>query len=410
MLLEGIKRSEYAARRKQVLRKLQRSVACVFSGSGEPPLLGRWEADPNFFYLTGLKYESDAAVLFQPKAEDPKKRCILFLKPLNRERERWDGYRSEINSQLRKESGFDTVLRMPNLPALLTAAGRRFRSFACLHPFSVYNAPVSKDLAVFRKVSERVPGITIEDRTDIVSGMRSMKSKAELALIRKAIAATADGYEAVFGIMKPGVSEKELDHAITNAYQKAGARRHAFNPIVGSGMNGTVLHYMDNNNITGEGELVVIDSGADVLGYAADVTRTLPVSGRFTREQKRLYNVVLDAQNAAIKKVRPGARLADIQGAARDVIDKAGLGDAFIHGIGHQLGIDVHDITPDGRFKKGMVTTIEPGIYLPDKGIGIRIEDDVLVTENGRRSLTAMIPRTVEEIESAMRKARRKKS
>lgn len=408
MLLTGIKLSEYQNRRKKLCKALKGAAAVVFSGGeGPPPLLGRLEADPNFFYLTGMKYESGAAVFLDPGAEDPKRRCILLLKPLNRERERWDGYRHEIGEAIRKETGFETVMRMGMLPQLLTQAARRAKKLACLHPFSVYDSPVSKDLAVFRKVSERIPGIQIADRTALFRDMRAVKSRAELALIKKAIRATGQGYAEIMKVLRPGVGEKTLEQAIDRAYGDCGARRIAFNSIVGAGVNGTVLHYMDNDGVAQDGDLVVIDSGADVGGYAADVTRTLPVSGTFTREQKYFYNLVLKAQAAAIRAVRPGATPVAMNEAARAVIEKAGYGDAFCHGTGHHLGIEVHDITPDGKYKPGMVTTVEPGIYLPELKMGIRIEDDVLVTAKGRTNLTSAIPRSVDDIEAAIKKARK---
>jgi Xaa-Pro aminopeptidase len=177
----------------------------------------------------------------------------------------------------------------------------------------------------------------------------------------------------------------------------------AYNSIVGSGMNGTVLHYMDNNATAADGDLLVIDAGAIHAGYAADVTRTVPVNGRFTPEQREAYELVLRAQAAAIKAARPGARLSDVDDAARAVIDKAGHGDAFIHGTGHPLGIEVHDVSPDGPLRAGMIMTVEPGVYFPDRKMGVRIEDDILITPSGPKNLTAMIPKTVAEVEAAMK-------
>jgi Xaa-Pro aminopeptidase len=171
---------------------------------------------------------------------------------------------------------------------------------------------------------------------------------------------------------------------------------------VGSGINGTVLHYMDNSQPLGDGELLVIDSGAMLGDYAADVTRTYPVSGKFTAEQREVYEVVLQSQLAAIRAAKPGASMVDVGAAARAVIEKAGYGDAFIHGIGHQLGMEVHDVTPDGPLKPGMVVTVEPGIYLPGRKMGIRIEDDVLITAKGNQNLTLAIPKTVAEVEAAL--------
>jgi Xaa-Pro aminopeptidase len=159
---------------------------------------------------------------------------------------------------------------------------------------------------------------------------------------------------------------------------------------------------MDNRQPLVAGDLIVIDSAARFAGYAADVTRTYPVSGKFTPDQKDVYETVVRAEEAAIKALRPGITHTEVDAAARNVIEKAGFGDAFIHNIGHQLGLDVHDITPDGPLVEGMVMTIEPGIYLPDQKLGVRIEDDLLITKSGSKSLTNQIPKTIKDIERAM--------
>jgi Xaa-Pro aminopeptidase len=178
----------------------------------------------------------------------------------------------------------------------------------------------------------------------------------------------------------------------------------AYNSIVGTGANATILHYMDSRDALEEGQLLVIDSAAACGGYAADVTRTFPVTrdGRFTGEQREIYEIVLRAQLAAIKACRPGAPMSDVDAAARDVIEKAGYGDTFVHGVGHPIGLEVHDIIPDGPLVEGMVVTIEPGIYLQDRKLGCRIEDDVLITKAGNKVLTDMIPKAVKDVESAL--------
>jgi len=393
---------EYKDRRNRLLKALKKSAGIVFAGEGGAPLIGRWRPDLNFFYLTGIDNEPGAAVLFDPTAEDPKRRIILFLKPLNIEIERWDGYRQQIGPELKQSTGFETVLRAGAIAASLTAAGRRGKKFACLHPFSVYPAEVSPDLKAFQSVSQRVPGVSIEDQTNLLPSLRAIKSAAELKLMKAAATATAAGFDAILKLIKPGISERVIADALEFEYRKHGAEALAYNSIVGSGLNGTVLHYMENNQPMNDGDLIVIDSGAQYHGYAADITRTFPANGKFTAEQREVYEVVLKAQLASIKAVRPGTRMSDVENAARDVIDRAGYGHAFIHGIGHQLGLEVHDVTPTGPLKPGMVVTIEPGIYLPEQKLGVRIEDDILVTGSGNQNLTAAVPKSVKEIEAAM--------
>lgn len=407
MTHDAISVKEYQSRRERVLKELKGSVGLVAAGEGAPPLLGFWRPHPHFDYLTGIRDEPGAAVLFDPANEDPKKRCVLFLPPLNPEAEAWDGHRDPISQALKDRTGFATVLRAGALPRIITAAARERKSLSCLHAFTVYDAPVSPDLALFRKVCERVPGITIQDRTELLNGLRAIKSKAEVGLLESAIQVTAAGFDGVTKMLEPGVGEQDVQRTLEDAFLAAGASGPAYNTIAGSGRNATVLHYMANRARCNAGELIVIDAGAAFGGYAADITRTYPVSGTFTREQRELYEVVLRAQEAAIKTVKPGVFMWQVEAAARAVIDKAGHGDRFIHGIGHQLGMEVHDVTPVGPLKAGMVVTIEPGVYFADTNTGIRIEDDILVTPSGRRNLSAMIPKTVRDIERQFQKTTR---
>ena len=398
----GIGIAEYAARREAVLAALDGAAAVVFAGEGAPPLKGRWVPDRNFLWLTGIDNEPGAAVLFDPSAEDPNKRIVLLLKPVNPEMDRWDGYRDLIGSPLKQWTGFTSILRSGSLPALLTGAARRTKRLACLHPFSIYPAPVSADLTAFRSVSERVPGVAIEDRTQLLPTLRGPKSEAELALMRQAIVATTAGYGAALRMLRPGVTEAQVQDAMEDAYRAEGSREVAYNSIVGAGINGTVLHYMDNNALVRDGDLLVIDSGASCQGYASDVTRTFPASGKFTPRQRKIYDIVLASLDAGIAAVRAGVTNGEIDRVCRKVIEDAGFGDAFIHGAGHPLGLDVHEAGPDGPLLAGMVITIEPGIYLPEEGFGVRIEDDVLVLADGCENLTGHIPRTAREIEKAM--------
>ena len=390
---------EHRARRERVLSALGDSAAVVFSGEGSAPLLGRWHASKHFVYLTGIASEPGAAVLLDPSAPDPDRRITLLLRPLNPEADVWDGYRDSLGAPLRERYGFSSIQRIGALPGLLTAAARRLKKLACLHPFSIYPAAVSPDLAVFRQVCERVLGVCVCDETQLLVRLRAQKSPAEIALMRQAVSATADGYEAALKVIRPGGSEAEVADALTAAFRRHGGE-HAYNPIVGSGRNATVFHYMDNAGPLNPGELLLIDAGAAIGGYAADVTRTFPVSGRFTDEQRTLYSLTLEALEAAAEVLKPGATMDAADRAARKVFLKGGWPDAYPYSVGHPLGLDVHEAAPDGPLLEGMVVTIEPGIYLPDKNLGIRIEDDFLITASGSENLTVHIPRAVAEIEA----------
>ncbi len=398
--------AEYATRRQKLLSELGGAAAVVFAGDGHAPLKGRWFPDRNFYYLTGIADEPGAAVLFDPSAEDPKKQITLFLRPVNPEVDRWDGYRDEISTHLKASTGFTHIMRNGSLPAVLTQAARRTKRLACLHPFSTYPAPVSADLAAFRQVSERVLGVSIDDRTQLLPTLRAGKSEAEIKCMEMAIAGTTEGYANVLKMLAPGVNEADVDAALAAGFRAKGAPEAAYNSIVGGGIRGTVLHYMANNQELVDGELVVIDAGAAYENYASDVTRTFPINGTFTERQAEIYDVVLRSLDAGIAAATAGVTNGHIDRVCRAVIEDAGFGDYFPHGAGHPLGLDVHEAGPDGPLLPGMVITIEPGIYIAAENLGIRIEDDILITESGGINLTGHIPRTREQIEGAMRSGR----
>ncbi len=399
--VDRIPDTEFAQRRGKALTALKVAVGLLLAGDDDPHD-GSYRPCANFEYLTGLVDEPGAVLLLDPANPVQSRRTMLFLKPLNRERERWDGHRGEISGAMRDRVGISAIFRTEMLPRMLNAAVGRSRRMACLHAPALYTQRVSPDLAIFRKVAERVPGAVIEDRSDLLAKVRSVKSHREVALIQRAIDITAFGFEAMMRAARPGRNEFEVQEAIEHAYRVHGARCPAFPTIVGSGLNSTVLHYVANDQPLAEGVLICVDSGAVFGGYAADVTRTVPVSGTFTKRQREIYELVLKAQTAAIKTVKPGVTFAEIDDAARRVIDRAGYRDHFIHSIGHHLGLETHDVTPEGPIRRGAVITIEPGVYLPDEALGVRIEDDVLVTQAGAKNLSAKIPSSVAGIERVM--------
>ena len=400
----SIPTSEFRERRERLLKELGCAVALVPAGEADPSLHHPWRPHAHFEYLTGVTDEPGAILFLDPASPVPARRAILMLRPLNPEQEKWDGFRHEIGSALKQRTGFDTVLRTGMLGRTLLEAARRTRTLACVMPLAQWDQPVSQDLAILRAQAERVPGTQVQDRSEVIGRMRAAKSPAEIECIREAGRVTARGFAAAMAGIRPGMNEFDLQEIVEHAYRTNGARELAFRTIAGGGVNATVLHYHGNDRPLVDGELVVLDSGAKHCGYSADVTRTLPVNGRFSPRQRELYEIVLRAQLAAIAAVRPGVTLAEIDAAGRKVIAEAGLGDAFIHGMGHHLGLETHDSTPAGGLEVGAVVTIEPGVYLPAEGIGIRIEDDVAVTEGGHEVLTAGIPKTVADVERAIGK------
>ncbi|MHC4991691.1 MAG: aminopeptidase P N-terminal domain-containing protein [Planctomycetota bacterium] len=402
MAIDRIPLAEHASRRTKTLTSLKGAVGVLFAGDYDVNSELPFRPHPHFEYLTGVVDEPSAVLLLDPGNPVEARRTMLFLAPLNPEREKWDGYRLEISKALRDRTGIESVFRTDMLPRMLTAAAVRTKRLACLHPPAAYNAPVSADLDLFRKVAERIPGATIEDRSDVIVKMRAVKSRNETALIQQAIDITAQGFEAMMRASKPGLNEFDVQETIEHAYRSAGSRVTAFPTIAGSGVNSTVLHYRANEKELADGDLMCVDSGAAFGGYSADITRTVPVNGKFTPRQREVYEVVLKAELAAIKATKPGATFAQIDAVARKIITQAGYGDYFIHAIGHHLGLETHDASPEAPLKTGAVVTIEPGIYIPDEAIGVRIEDDVLVTKDGARNLSVKIPKTVAAVEKAM--------
>lgn len=396
---------EFAARRTRLLKLLKNEVAVVHAGDAGNHLLGAWRPNPNFEYLTGIRDEPGAVVVFDPTAPIEAHRAVLFLRPLDPELERWDGHRETIASNLRTAYGFPLIHRLGRLGLVLGAAAARAKRLACVQPFAQINQPLSKDRALFTQLAERIPNLEISDRTNLLPLMRSIKSKAEQAMVRHACEITKFGFDNVMRSMRAGDNEFAVQETLEHAYRSNGSRGPAYNTIVGGGFNGTVLHYGANDQPLKKGDLVVIDSGADFGGYAADVTRTLPVGGVFTKRAREIYSIVLKALEASTKAAKPGCTFAQLDHASRTIITKAGFGDHFIHGIGHHLGLEVHDASPPGPLKAGAIITIEPGIYLPEENLGVRIEDDILITKDGAVNLTKRIPKSIAAIERAMAKA-----
>lgn len=402
----SISLDEFAGRRKKLGTALKKSVGIIFAGDGDPHGEAAFRPHPHFEYLTGVTDEPGAILVLDPGNPIQSRRELLFLRPRDPEEEKWDGYRLGIGKELRDCTGFKAVFRLDKVPRFLTMCAARSKSLACIHPLASYEEPVSPDLELFNKIVERIPGVTIEDQTEAMAKLRAVKSRAEVAMIQQAVDITAIGFDTVMRAIMPGMNEFDVQETLEHAYKSNGARATSFSTVAGAGVNSTVLHYRANDQPIDDGDLILIDSGAVYGGYCADITRTVPVNGKFTKRQREIYDIVLEAEEAAIKACKPGKTLAEIDQTARKIITRAGYGDAFIHSIGHHLGLETHDIAPDEPLRAGAVVTIEPGIYLPDEKIGVRIEDDILITSKGHRNLSKDIPKSVKEIERVMKRGR----
>jgi Xaa-Pro aminopeptidase len=390
-------------RRARLMAAMKTGAAVVFSAQHVD-----WESDArqdsDFFYLTGLADESGAAIVLAPQDEIKE---WLFLRALNVEPDRWTGYRTMLPSrELEQRVGIAHVRRMNSFGGIFASMAYRWHDLHFFGPFTAYDAETPRALEVIGKTSAHVPGSHLKDSIGMVWRMRMQKEPRELELITRATDITVAGHLEGMRRVRPGMHEYELKQIIEDTFRKGGARRLAYGSIVGAGPDGCVLHYPNDDRVIGDGELVLVDAGAEYDHYATDVTRTFPANGKFTPEQRKIYEVVLRAQKAALAKVRPGAKFQEIEDAAQKVIADAGYYDYFIHGVGHHVGIDVHDggyySFMEVPLAENAVITVEPGIYMPGKHIGVRIEDTVLVTKDGPKLLSGKLPREPDEIEKVM--------
>jgi len=394
----GISQDEYKSRRAD-LRKALDGVMVLFGADEPEDLHNAFFQESNFLYLTG--WREPGAVMMLTRSEE-----VFFLPPRNAQQETFTGRKTLPGERAAAEhTGFARVLPRE---AIETTYLKMLES-----SHNIYT--LAGDL---RAQKLRALGALHDEKNAApeIARLRVIKSAAEIALIQEATDATVAAHLAAWKRAKPGLFEYEISAAMTNAYFERGCERSAYAPIVASGPDSVVLHYMANRRRVDAGEMVLMDVGAECSDYATDVTRTVPVNGRFTARQREIYEIVLGAQKAAIAAVRPGVKLRgdgeSLQKIAQDYINSHGkdlhgepLGKYFTHGLSHFVGLDVHDPGDSSQpLKPGMIITIEPGIYLAEENIGVRIEDTVLVTEDGARILSAGLPREPGEIEKRIGK------
>lgn len=406
LLLSGIAQADdtdvFKARRQVVMEAMGGGVAVLYGGGAGGGIVQEgFVQESSFYYLTGVS-EPGAALLLAPG--DHRFNEILFLQRRDPENENWNGRREPLGDALNEKLGFEQVLRIDALPQTLTGILQQDQKAVFLGPIVGANSDIPASLKILRDAQARVPGATLVNMADLVPEMRRIKDDGEIELIQQAVDITGKGIVAAMQAVEPGMMEYQLQSVVEHAYQMEGAQFLGFSTILASGSNTTVLHYGQNDQPIAASGLVLVDTGAAVEHYTADVTRTFPVSGKFSARERELYELVLKAADAAVAEVKVGAHYYDdIHMTAKNILDEAGYGKYFIHGVGHFVGLDVHDVGNRRLpLKEGVVITIEPGIYIPEEGIGIRIEDVVLITRNGPVVLSRHIPRTVEEVEAAM--------
>ncbi|PRY88952.1 aminopeptidase P N-terminal domain-containing protein [Mongoliibacter ruber] len=385
-----------------------------------------YRPNSDFFYLTGFREPNAALIIFQTAQDFNGKKVteIVYVQPRDPLREQWDGERLGIEG-VKEKLGFEQVflnkdfLQSPNI---------NWNAVSPILTMEMDEIEGGKHNAVLKEMVEKTSLLNIQSELPrnntlavIMNKMRAVKTAEELEVLEKAVVISGKAHMEAFRSIKPGISERAIQGVHEFVHKAMGAEEVGYGSIVGAGNDATILHYVENHKTDLQDGLILMDVGAEYRGYSGDITRTVPIKGVFSDEEKAIYEIVLEALEAGIAACKPGSDFQAVDRASRKVIDdglvKLGLikeGERhrfFPHGIGHHLGLDVHDRGGNGKFEPGMVLTVEPGIYIP-KGsdvdpkwwqIGVRIEDNILITEDGNKNLSSFVPKTVADIEAIMK-------
>jgi len=417
--------SVFAERRARLVAAVSAPVVLFgYTGHEEANPSYVFMQEENFYYLTGHN-EEGAALLLMPESAEQKgwsgAREILYLPPRDLAEERWNGPRlGPDDPGIQEKTGFARVETFAKLRDALAALAKNYPEIYTELP-GPHDEGYPHAANWSKWVKDLAPQASLKDVSSAVGTLRAIKSPGELALMQKAIDPSIDAHLAAMKMMRPGLYEYQVAARMVEIHAYAGCETEAYSPIVGTGFNSTVLHYNKLDRRIEDGDIVLLDVAGQYSGYASDITRTIPANGKFTQRQREIYEIVLGAQNAAMEALKPGMTLsgqgpASLQKIAMDYIDSHGkdkegrsLGRYYIHGLSHHVGLDVHDPSGPARpLEPGMVITIEPGIYIPEENLGVRIEDDVLITPTGYKQLTARLPRSVDEIEKIMAEGKAK--
>jgi Xaa-Pro aminopeptidase len=422
----------------EFINRLGQDSVAIISSAPEAPRSNdtnyRYRQNSDFYYLTGFD-EPEAIAVITPKQDE---KFTLFVRPRDPEREIWDGRRAGVEGAV-KQYGADVAFPIEEfrekLSDLINGARNLYYRIGGGNP--ELDDMIVRQIGRMRSLGRK--GINapeaIIDTGAILHEMRLIKSADEVELMQRAADIAAEAHREAMKAARPGMKEYEIEALIEFIFRRSGAAAPAYTSIVGSGPNATVLHYINNDATLRDGDLLLVDAGAEYQGYASDITRTFPVNGRFTEAQRDIYDLVLRTQVDCVRRARPGVRMEELKshsiemltegmvslglltGEPQKLIEEKKYEQFYMHGLGHFLGIDVHDVGRyynDGesrRLEPGMVITVEPGLYvaentegIPEKyrGIGVRIEDDVLITEDGQRVLSSKVPKQPEEIEELM--------
>ena len=429
-------KNRYADRRSKLGAMLPNNSAVVIAGAEvqyrNADSSHAFRQDSNFWYLTGFNEPESTLVLLINESKDVQ--SIVFVPKKDALKEIWDGYRAGPNGAV-KDHGFDLAFDNTEidkrLPDLLAGYNQVFYPVGKSQKL---DADVIDWIKTARSKDRHSSPIDIADASSKIGNERLIKDEDEIEIMKKACQISAEAHVEAMKFVKPGMNEQELEAFYQYQFSKKGGRFPAYTPIVAGGENACVLHYVENSKALKDGDLVLVDAGCEFELYASDITRTYPINGKFTAAQLAIYEVVLEAQQKSIEAVTVNNNVMDSQiisekvitqglidlgilnGSMEELHETGAFKDFYMHKIGHWLGIDVHDAgdyTEDGeymKFKPGMVTTVEPGIYISStanvkdqwKGIGIRIEDNILVTAKGNQNLTDFAPSNPKEIEALM--------
>ncbi|OLC95216.1 MAG: hypothetical protein AUH86_12545 [Acidobacteria bacterium 13_1_40CM_4_58_4] len=390
--------------------------------------------EENFYYLTGHNEEGAGLILF-PSLQSSQgtmaiapwdgPREILFLPPKDPGKEKWNGVRmSPSDPDIEARTGFASVKPFAEMRATVEKLATLYSSFYTILPYEKELGGYPHEKAVVDWLQLAAPQFKLKDIRAQIAALRQIKSPGELAFLKRAIDLSVDSHLEAMKMMRPSLYEYQVAAKMVEVHAMGGSEAEGYAPIVGAGPNSTALHYDKLSRKIEDGDIVVLDVGSQYSGYSADITRTLPANGKFTPRQREIYDIVLGAQNAALAAIKPDAHFSckdkkdGLANIARDYINSHGkdrqgkpLGQYFIHGLGHHIGLNVHD---PGEYcaplQPGMVITIEPGIYIPEENLGVRIEDDILITESGYQLLSERLPRDPDEIEKIMAAATKQRA
>ena len=421
--------SIYAGRRAQLSAQADGPIILWgFTGREEFSQANVFAQEENFYYLTGHNEECAGLIISPaPKHNNGSSvathddassapREILFLPPKDPAKEKWNGARmSPTDPDIAARTGFAIVKPFAEMRAEVEKLAKNFPTVYTILPYEKELGGYPHEKAVVDWLQIAAPQAKLKDIRQNIYALREIKSPGEIAFLQKAIDLSLDAHLEAMKMMRPGVYEYQIAAKIVEVHAMGGSEAEGYAPIVGAGPNSVVLHYDKLSRKIEDGDIVVLDVGAQYSGYSADITRTLPANGKFTARQREIYEIVLGAQNAAMAMLKPGVDLCKkgdhsahkvsydyISSHGKDLHGKS-LGQYYIHGLGHHIGLDVHD---PGEYcqplQPGMVVTMEPGIYIPEENLGVRIEDDVLITPDGYKLLSERLPRDPDQIEKIM--------